>query len=46
MVATNIAEVKGAEMASGGENNPLVEDTGAAIDRIRSKLSSLDSNDE
>jgi hypothetical protein len=46
MVATNIAEVKGAEMASGGENNPLVEDTGAAIDRIRSKLSSLDSNGE
>ena len=46
MVATNIAEVKGAEMASDGENNPLVEDTGAAIDRIRSKLSSLDSNGE
>jgi len=46
MVATNIAEVKGAEMASGGENNPLVEDTGAAIDRIRSKLSSLGSNGE
>ncbi|MDG1540205.1 MAG: hypothetical protein P8Q46_01450 [Candidatus Thalassarchaeaceae archaeon] len=44
MVATNIAEVKGAEMASDGEKNPLVEDTGAAIDRIRSKLSSLDSN--
>ena len=46
MVATNIAEVKGAEMASDGENKPLVEDTGAAIDRIRSKLSSLDSNGE
>ena len=46
MVATNIAEVKGAEMTSDGENNPLVEDTGAAIDRIRSKLSSLDSNGE
>ncbi len=46
MVATNIAEVKGAEMASGGKNNPLVEDTGAAIDRIRSKLSSLGSNGE
>jgi len=46
MVATNIAEVKGAEMASDGEKTPLVEDTGAAIDRIRSKLSSLDSNGE
>ena len=46
MVATNIAEVKGAEMASDGENKPLVEDAGEAIDRIRSKLSSLDSNDE
>jgi len=46
MVATNIAEVKGAEMTSDVENKPLVEDAGEAIDRIRSKLSSLDSNDE
>ncbi len=46
MVATNIAEVKGAEMTSDGENKPLVEDAGEAIDRIRSKLSSLDSNGE
>jgi len=44
MVATNIAEVKGAEMTSGSEKITLVEDTGETIDRIRSKLSSLDSD--
>ena len=44
MVATNIAEVKGAAMTSGSEKTPLVEDTAETIDRIRSKLSSLDSN--
>ena len=46
MVATNIAEVKGAAMVSGGESKPLVEDTESTIGRIRSKLSSLDSNSE
>ena len=46
MVATNIAEVKGAAMTSGSEKTPLVEDTAETIDRIRSKLSSLDSNSE
>jgi len=46
MVATNIAEVKGAEMNSGGENQSLMEGTEATIGRIRSKLSSLDSKDE
>tara|TARA_B100001094_G_scaffold322179_1_gene371088 strand:- start:2602 stop:3366 length:765 start_codon:yes stop_codon:yes gene_type:complete len=46
MVATNIAEVKGAAMTSGSEKPPLVEDTAETIDRIRSKLSSLDSNSE
>ena len=46
MVATNIAEVKGAAMVSGVENKTLVEDTGSTIDRIRSKLSSLESNSE
>ena len=46
MVATNIAEVKGAEMTSGSEKITLVEDTGETIDRIRSKLSSLDSDSE
>ena len=46
MVATNIAEVKGAAMVSGGESKPLIEDTESTIGRIRSKLSSLDSNSE
>lgn len=46
MVATNIAEVKGAAMTSGREKTPLVENTAETIDRIRSKLSSLDSNSE
>ena len=46
MVATNIAEVKGAAMVSGVENKTLAEDTGSTIDRIRSKLSSLESNSE
>ena len=46
MVATNIAEVKGAAMVSGVENKTLSEDTGYTIDRIRSKLSSLESNSE
>ena len=44
MVATNIAEVKGAAMVTGVENKTLSEDTGYTIDRIRSKLSSLESN--
>ena len=44
MVAINIAEVKGAAMVSGVENKTLAEDTGSTIDRIRSKLSSLESN--
>jgi len=46
MVATNIAEVKGAAMASGGENKPSFEGAESAIERIRSKLSSLDSKSE
>ena len=46
MVATNIAEVKGAAMVSGGESKPLIEDTESTIGRIRSKLSTLDSNSE
>ena len=46
MVATNIAEVKGAAMVTGVENKTLSEDTGYTIDRIRSKLSSLESNSE
>ena len=46
MVATNIAEVKGAAMASGGENKPSFESAESAIERIRSKLSSLDSKSE
>ena len=46
MVATNIAEVKGAAMVSDGESKPFVEDTESTIGRIRSKLSSLDSNSE
>ena len=44
MVATNIAEVKGAAMVSGVENKTLAEDTESTIDRLRSKLSSLESN--
>ncbi len=46
MVATNIAEVKGAAMASGGENKPSFEGAESTIERIRSKLSSLDSKSE
>ena len=46
MVATNIAEVKGAAMTSGGESNTLVEDIESTVGRIRSKLTSLDSNSE
>ena len=46
MVATNIAEVKGAAMVSGVENKTLAEDTESTIDRLRSKLSSLESNSE
>ena len=46
MVATNIAEVKGAAMASGGENKPSFEGAESAIERIRSKLSSPDSKSE
>ena len=46
MEATNIAEVKGAAMASGGENKPSCEGAESAIERIRSKLSSLDSKSE
>ena len=46
MVATNIAEVKGAAMVSGVENKTLAEDTGSTIDRNRSKLTSLESNSE
>ena len=41
MVATNIAEVKGASMAS-TEYNREMEDAESTIERIRSKLSSLD----
>ena len=46
MVATNIAEVKGAAMASGGENKPSFEGVESVIERIRSKLSSPDSKSE
>ena len=42
MVATNIAEVKGASMASDENKIRLMEDAKSTIDRIRSKLSSLD----
>ena len=42
MVATNIAEVKGAAMVSGEHSTPLTEDTESTIQRIRSKLSSLE----
>ena len=42
MVATNIAEVKGASMASGENTIRAMEDAESTIERIRSKLSSLD----
>ena len=42
MVATNIAEVKGASMASDKNKILAIEDTESAIERIRSKLSSLE----
>jgi hypothetical protein len=42
MVATNIAEVKGASMASDENTIRAMEDAESTIDRIRSKLSSLD----
>jgi len=46
MVATNIAEVKGAALVSEDESNPLVEDSETTINRIRSKLSSLDTSND
>ena len=42
MVATNIAEVKGAHLSSEGESNELLEDSETTILRIRSKLSAQD----
>ena len=42
MVATNIAEVKGASMASAEHTIQAMEGAESTIDRIRSKLSSLD----
>ena len=42
MVATNIAEVKGATMASAEQTIQATEDAESTIERIRSKLSSLD----
>ncbi len=42
MVATNIAEVKGATMASTEKTIQATEDAESTIERIRSKLSSLD----
>ena len=42
MVATNIAEVKGATMASAEKTIQATEDAESTIERIRSKLSSLD----
>ena len=42
MVATNIAEVKGATMASAEKKIQATEDAESTIERIRSKLSSLD----
>jgi hypothetical protein len=42
MVATNIAEVKGATMASAKKTIQATEDAESTIERIRSKLSSLD----
>ena len=42
MVATNIAEIKGASMKSDENRILVMEDVESAIERIRSKLSSLD----
>ena len=42
MVATNIAEIKGASMESDENRILVMEDVESAIERIRSKLSSLD----
>ena len=42
MVATNIAEVKGASTASDKNTILSMEDTESTIERIRSKLSTLD----
>ena len=42
MVATNIAEVKGASMASKENTIRAMEDAESTIERVRSKLSSLD----
>ena len=42
MVATNIAEVKGASMASKENTVRAMEDAESTIERVRSKLSSLD----
>ncbi len=42
MVATNIAEIKGASMAPTDHKIQAMEDTESTIKRIRSKLSSLD----
>ena len=42
MVATNIAEVKGASMASDENTIRAMEDAESTIERIRSKLSSLE----
>ncbi len=42
MVATNIAEVKGASMASEENTIRAMEDAESTIERVRSKLSSLD----
>ena len=41
VVATNIAEVKGANMSLSVGARPMVEDSESAIRRIRSKLSDL-----
>ncbi len=46
MVATNIAEIKGASLVPGDESSTLVEDSETTINRIRSKLSSLDSHND
>lgn len=46
MVATNIAEAKGAALVSGDSHNPMVGDSESTIDRIRSKLSILDSQSD
>ena len=42
MVATNIAEVKGASMASEENSSREMENAESTIERIRSKLSSLE----